>query len=98
MMPAEWVQRPVKCDEVTWDEPRSLMNQLVERVLPVCARLAPINRAGIIGNFVSVERDMFAVAFHGQLLQIGRKSLEILLVRQDRDGLSTEEVVVPNSQ
>src|SRR5262245_48839750 len=97
MLP-KWVERFVECDEVAWNEPRSLMNQLIERVLAICAWLAPVNRAGIIGNFVSVERDVFAVAFHGQLLQIGRKSLEILLVRQDRDGLSTEEVVVPNRQ
>ena len=41
---------------------------------------------------------MFAVALHRQLLEIGRESLQVLLVRQDRDGLGAEEVVVPDSQ
>ena len=41
---------------------------------------------------------MLAVAFHRQLLEIGGKTLEILLVRQDRDGLGPEKVVVPDRQ
>jgi len=41
------------------------------------------------------ERDVLAVAFHCQLLQIGREPLQILLVRQHRNGLRTEEVVIP---
>src|SRR5678815_4561693 len=97
-MPAKRVKRLVEGYEIAWNEPRSLMNQLVERVLTIGAWLAPINRSGIIGDFVAVERDVFAVALHGQLLQISRESFQILLVRQYRDGLGAEEVVVPNSQ
>ena len=41
---------------------------------------------------------MFAVALHRQLLQIGRESLQVLLVRQHRDGLGAEEIVVPDGQ
>ena len=41
---------------------------------------------------------MLAVALHGQLLQIGRKALQVLLVGQDRDGLGAEEIVVPDGQ
>jgi hypothetical protein len=32
------------------------------------------------------------------LLKISRKSLEILLIRQDRDGLSAEKVVIPERE
>src|SRR5207253_3594039 len=98
VVPAKRVERPVERDEVAWNESRSLMNQLVERVLAICAWFAPIDRAGIVRDFVTVERDVFAVAFHRQLLQIGWKSFQVLLVRKNRDGLGAEEVVVPKRQ
>src|SRR4029453_261333 len=98
VVPAKRVERLVERYEVAWNESRSLMNQLIERMLAVCAWFAPIDGAGIIGDFVTIERDMFAVALHRQLLQVGRKSLQVLLVRQDRNGLCAEEVVIPNSQ
>jgi hypothetical protein len=41
---------------------------------------------------------MLAIAFHGQLLQIGRKALEVLLVGQHSHRLRPEEVVVPDAQ
>ena len=46
----------------------------------------------------AVQRDVLAVALHRQLLQIGRKALEILLVRQHGDRLGAEEVVVPDAE
>src|SRR5213594_3349887 len=81
VVPAKRVERLVERYEVAWNESRSLMNQLIERVLAICAWLAPIDRAGIVRDFVTVERDVFAVAFHRQLLQIGWKSFQVLLVR-----------------
>ena len=41
---------------------------------------------------------MLAVALHRQLLQIGRESLQVLLVRQHGDGLGAEEVRVPDAE
>ena len=41
---------------------------------------------------------MLAVALHRQLLEIGRESLEVLLVGQDRHRLRAEEVVVPDGE
>ena len=49
---------------------RSLMEELIERMLAVGAGLAPENRTGLIMHESSVERDVFTVALHGQLLQI----------------------------
>ena len=51
-------------DEVTRDESRSLMDQLVKRMLTVSSRLTPINRAGIAGDFRSIKGDMLAIALH----------------------------------
>ena len=47
---AERIERLSKGDEVTRNEPGSLMDQLIEGVLAVGSRLAPINRAGRIGD------------------------------------------------
>src|SRR6516165_3042606 len=98
MVPAERIERSTKSDEITWDQPRSLVDQLVKRMLTVGSRLSPINGSGIVVDFVTIESHMLAVAFHRQLLQISRKALEILLIGQHRHGLRTEEVVVPDGQ
>ena len=41
---------------------------------------------------------MLAVALHGQLLEIGGESFQVLLVRQYGDRLGAEEIVVPDAQ
>src|SRR5580704_7452540 len=67
-------------------------------MLPVGPRLAPIDRAGLVVGVVAAERDMLAVALHSQLLQIGWKPLQILLIGQDRYGLGAEKVGIPNRE
>ena len=47
-MPAKRIERLGEGDEVARDEPGSLMNQLIERVLPVGSRLAPVDRTGVV--------------------------------------------------
>src|SRR4051812_17925513 len=64
---AEWIERLAERNEVARDEPRSLMDQLVERMLAVCPWFAPIYLASLNCNFGSIERNMLAIAFHGQL-------------------------------
>src|SRR5215831_12857773 len=66
-------------------------------MLAVGAGLAPIHRTGFIVNDNSIDRDMLAITLHRQLLQISGKSLEILLVRQNSDGMGAEEIVVPHA-
>ena len=41
---------------------------------------------------------MLAVALHRQLLEIGWEPFQVLLVRQYRDRLRSEEIVVPDGQ
>src|SRR6185503_15721416 len=42
MVPPEWIQRAMECNKVARDQPRALVNQLIERVLSICSGLAPI--------------------------------------------------------
>ena len=92
------VERLAECDEVAGDEPGSLMNQLVEGMLAVGSRLAPVNRAGIVVDVGPIDGHMFAVALHRQLLQIGRKPFQVLFVRQDGYGLRSKKIAVPHRQ
>ena len=98
VMAAKGIESLTESDKVARNELGSLMNQLVEGMLAVGSRLAPVDRAGLIRNFGTVEGNMFAIAFHYQLLQIGGESFQVLLIRQNRDGLCTEEIIVPDAK
>src|SRR5215471_18089831 len=98
VMPAELVERLCEGDEVAGDEPGALMDQLIERVLAIGSRLAPIDRAGLMIYRHPGEGQVLAVALHRQLLEIGWEALQILLVGQHRDGLCAEEVIVPDAE
>src|SRR3984885_2557401 len=75
MVPSKGIEGLLKTDEVTGNQPGSLVDQLVERVLPVGSRLAPVNGAGVVVDALAFEGDVFPVAFHGELLQVGGKAL-----------------------
>jgi hypothetical protein len=92
------IERLPERDEVTRDEPGALMDQLIEGVLPVGSGLAPVDRAGLVIDFRTIERDMLAVALHRQLLEIRREALQVLFVGQHRDGLCAKEIIVPHGQ
>src|ERR1700722_12522327 len=74
MVAAKRFERLPKRDEVTRDESRALVNQLIEGVLTVRPGLAPINGARLIGDLASIDRNVLSVAFHRQLLQVRWKS------------------------
>jgi hypothetical protein len=52
----------------------------------------------VVRNLLPVKRAVFAVAFHRQLLEVGRKTFQVLLVGQDGDRLRPEEIVLPDRQ
>src|SRR5215469_14909606 len=70
VMPAKRIERLGECDEVARDKPRTLMNQLVKRVLSVCARFAPVDRTSVARDSASVEGDVFSSDLDRQLLEI----------------------------
>ena len=98
MVATDRVERFGKTDKIARDQVRALVDELVEGVLTVRARLAPVNGAGIVIDVMSVERDALAIAFHGQLLEVGREALEILFVRQHRRRLGVEKISVPDGE
>ena len=98
VMIAKRIQRLAEADEVAGNQPRPLMDQLIERMLAVGARLAPVDRPRLIVDARAVERDVLAVALHRQLLEVRGKALQVLLVRQHRDRLRAEEIVVPDRE
>src|SRR5713101_8599208 len=98
VMAAKWIERLYKSDEVARDEPGPLVNQLVERVLAIRSWFAPVDRSCLVCHVFPIERDMLAIAFHRQLLEVGWKPLKVLLVGQDRHGLRPKEIAVPDAE
>ena len=90
------VRRVDEGDEIRRDQPRALMNELVERVLAVGARFSPEHLAGVGGDGGAVPPDGLAVGLHRQLLQVGREPTQLLRVGQHCVRLSTVEVDVPD--
>src|SRR4029078_88321 len=97
LMLAQGIERPGESDEIAGYEASALMDQLIERMLTVGSRLAPKNLPGIVVDTHAIERDVLAIALHGELLEIGGKPLQILVVRQHGDGLGAEEIIVPDA-
>src|SRR5690606_40598476 len=63
---------------------RALMQQLVKRVLRIRSRLAPDDGArGALHGLARAPHPL-AVALHLELLQMGRESTQVVVVRQHR--------------
>src|SRR5580698_8637160 len=98
MVPPERIKGLLKTNEVTGNQPGALVDQLVERVLPIGSRLAPVNRSGVVGDPLPFQGDVFPVAFPGELLQVGGKALQVMLIGQYWHGLRAKGVVVPDAK
>ena len=92
---ADRIERLGKGNEVAGDEACALVDELVEAVLAVGAGFAPVDRTRVGIHMVSIEFHMLAVALHGELLEVGGEAFQVLVVRQDGDGLRAVEVVIP---
>ena len=88
----------LECDEITGDQPRTLVDQLVERVLSVGAGFSPKNGSGGVVHRLPVQRDTLAIALHCQLLKVGRETVQVLFIRQHGNGLRLEEITIPDRQ
>src|SRR5271157_1323029 len=96
MMRADGIQGLTEGDEITGNELRALVNHLIKGMLAIGPRLTPVNGGGLMRHSLSLDRDLLAIALHGQLLKVRGKSLQVLFVGQHSHGLGTEEIVVPN--
>src|SRR5215469_14679901 len=91
VMPAQWIEGLREGDKIAGNKPRTLMDQLIKGVLSIGAGLTPVDGAGLAVDWRAGERHVLAVALHSELLEIGRKALQILLIRKHGDGLRAEE-------
>src|SRR6266550_3370155 len=64
VMPAERRKCVTEGDKITRDKTRALVDQLIERMLPVRARFTPIDRTRIIVDLFATQSDVLAVALH----------------------------------
>ena len=92
------VDRVSECQEVRGNQAGTLVDQLVESVLAVGAGLAPEHFTGCVVDEGAVRTNGLTVGLHGQLLQVCGEAVQVLVVGQNRVGLSTQEVHVPNVQ
>ena len=63
--------------------PSRLVNELVEGVLPVGARLPEVDLPALVGQHLAVDAHALAVALHADLLDVRGELLQRLAVRQD---------------
>ncbi len=95
MMPANRIERVSKGDEVTGNQPRPLMDQLIKGVLAVGSRFTEVHLPRLGLHPRTIERDILAIALHRQLLQVRRKTFEVLFVRQDSDRFGSKKIGIP---
>ncbi len=62
VMTSQRRERMSKGNKIARNQPGALMNQLIERMLSVGARFAPVNRAGLIIDVLAIQCDVLAVA------------------------------------
>ena len=97
VVPAQGIERLEEAEKIAGNQPRALVDQLIEGVLAVGARLAPIDGAGlVVVDHPAAERDPLAVALHRELLEVGREPREILVIGQHRDRVGPEKGRVPD--
>ncbi len=96
-MRLEWIQGLIEADEIARDQLGPLVDELVERMLAVGPGLSPDDRPGLVVHRHALQIDMFAVALHVELLQVGGQTPKVVIIGQDRYSLGIEEVVVPDA-
>src|ERR1700730_608972 len=98
VMISQGIKRLAETNKIAGDQFCSLMNQLIERVLTIRARFAPIDWSRFVIDGGAFKRDMLPVAFHCQLLEICWESFQILIVGQNGNGLGIKKIGVPDGQ
>lgn len=107
---ANRIQRLHGRDEIGRNKTRSLMDQLIESMLPVRPWLAPNNRPRRVAHTIAITKiflrilikplpsNVFSVALHVALLEVGGETVQVLIVWKERVRFSAEEVVVPYAE
>lgn len=85
-------------EEVRWNKLGTLVEQLEEAVLGVGGGLTEQDRAGGILDVFTSAGDGLSVALHRKLLEVCGETVQVLVERCNKVGLSTKEVTVPHAQ
>lgn len=85
-------------DEVGGDELGALVQQLEEAVLGIGGRLTEKDGASGVLDVFTGASDGLAVALHGELLQVGRETVEVLVEGGHQVSLGAKEIAVPDAQ
>ena len=80
MMIANRVMALGRGDKIAGDKRSTLVNKLVKGMLTVVAGLAPYHRTGSIVQGLAIAVSALAVALHIALLQVGCKTVQVLVV------------------
>src|SRR6266567_6483596 len=97
MVTPKWIQGLAEADEGARDQLGTLVDELIEGMLAIGSRLSPDNGPGLIVHLPALQVDVFSVALHVELLEVGWQAAKVIIIRQNRHGLSAEEVVVPDA-
>jgi len=73
------------------------VDELVEGVLAIGARLAPHDRTSAVLDGFARLADELAVALHIALLEVGGEPVQVLIVGKEGMCFRLEEVGVPNA-
>lgn len=85
-------------DEIRRNELCALVHQLEEGVLSICAGLTEQDwSSGVLGGG-AVRSGALAVRLHGELLEVGREAVQVLVKRSDQVCLRVVEVAVPDAE
>ena len=82
-------------DEIARNNIGSLMDELIKCVLPIGPSFAKHNRSRLVGYRTPPFHDGLAVAFHANLLYVGREPPKIPIVEKHRLRFTADKVVAP---
>ena len=72
------------------------MDQLVEGMLTVGAGFSPENLTGVVEDRRSIAANGLTIGLHGELLEVGGETVQVLRIREHCVGISAQEVRVPD--
>ena len=75
----------------------ALMKKLIECVLTICSRFTPNDWSCCIIYFISASVYVLSIALHIALLEVGRESMHVLIIRQYSFAFVIPEIAVPDA-
>ena len=75
---------------------RPLVNQLVKGMLTIGTWLTPDDWTRSVVYFFTISTYIFPIALHIALLEIGSKTVEVLIIGENGFRICPQEISVPN--